>query len=160
MAEYGDYKKEIKTLGDLRTFVNETLKNIEDDYTFDIDDDLMGIDIILTANCDVSYSDKSFYWTANVNYVNDVKKVVEDRIKARHKIKAWDIVVKKPECIREVKSWKTFENYQNAMNKKYEFVYGVPNKIEWDNKQHLDYVGLLTEEEFNTLKEVVEEYGK
>ncbi len=115
MPEYGDYKKEIKTLGDLRTFVNETLKGIEDDYTFDIDDDFMGIDIVLTANCDVSYSEKSFYWTANVNYVTDVKKVVEDRIKARHKIKALEIIKGKLVDVSLIKKYDFVEDYNSAV---------------------------------------------
>lgn len=148
MAEYGDYKKEIKTLGDLRTFVNETLKDIEDDYTFDIDDDFMGIDIILTANCDVSYSDKSFYWTANVNYVNDVKKVVEDRIKARHKIKAWDIVVKKNVNIGLLKG--TIKMVERG-DTDWEFY----NRIIMDER--CDKKDCLTQEEFNLLKEVLGE---
>ena len=95
MAEYGDYEKEIKTLGDLRTFVNETLKGIEDNYTFDIDDDFMGLDIILKANCDVSYSEKSFYWYAKVNYVNDVVKVINNSLNAKYKIKALEIIKEK-----------------------------------------------------------------
>ena len=134
MPEYGDYKKEIKTLGDLRTFVNETLKGIEDDYTFDIDDDFMGIDIILTANCDVSYSSKSFYWTANVNYVNDVVKVIDDRIKERHKAKALDIIKNKLVDVFKLYNCKTVEEYNQA--------------------QYIDC--MLTKEKFDLLKEVLE----
>ena len=143
MPEYGDYKKEIKTLGDLRTFVNETLKDIEDNYTFDIednytfdiDDDFMGIDIILTANCDVSYSEKSFYWTANVNYATEIEKVVDDRIKAKHKIKALEIIKEKLVDVFKLYTCKTVEEYNQA--------------------QYRDCK--LTEEEFNILKENVNE---
>lgn len=153
MAEYGDYKKEIKTLGDLRTFVNETLKSIEDDYTFDIDDDFMGIDIILTANCDVSYSSKSFYWTANVNYVNDVKKVVEDRIKAKHKIKALEIIKKKCLTNCNIALVKDNLHYQNYCK---EFEYFLNKYNESPNGFEITKEDLLTEEEFNLLKEVLE----
>lgn len=133
MAEYGDYKKEIKTLGDLRTFVNETLKDIEDNYTFDIDDNFMGLDIILLANCDVSYSEQSFYWSANVNNVTDIPKVIEDRIKAKSKIKALEIIKEKEVDIYLLKVASSVKHYNNAQ----------------DFKQ-------LTEEEFNLLKEVLE----
>ena len=141
MAEYGDYKKEIKTLGDLKTFVNETLKGIEDDYTFDIDDDFMGIDIVLTANCDVSYSSKSFYWTANVNFVKDVVKVVDDRIKARHKIKALEIIKKK-----KVDMW----HLVDLLEQTYEMYLAFCKSEKYEE----DYI--LTEEEFNLLREVLE----
>ena len=136
MPEYGDYKKEIKTLGDLRTFVNETLKGIEDDYTFDIDDDFMGIDIVLTANCDVSYSSKSFYWTANVNFVKDVVKVVDDRIKARHKIKALEIIKEKLVDVSLIKKYDFVADYNSAV-----WISGRPK---------------LVKEEFDLLKEVLE----
>ena len=140
MAEYGDYKKEIKTLGDLRTFVNETLKGIEDDYTFDIDDDFMGIDIILTANCDVSYSSKSFYWTANVNYVNDVVKVIDDRIRATHKVKALEIIKEK-----KVDMW----HLTDLLEQTYEMYLAFCKSEKYEE----DYI--LTEEEFDLLKEVL-----
>ena len=115
MPEYGDYEKEIKTLGDLRTFVNETLKGIEDNYTFDIDDDFMGLDIILKANCDVSYSEKSFYWCAKVNYVNDVVKVVNDSLNAKHKIKALDIIKEKDVDIYILNHCKTVDEYNSKI---------------------------------------------
>ena len=141
MAEYGDYKKEIKTLGDLRTFVNETLKGIEDNYTFDIDDNFMGIDIILTANCDVSYSEKSFYWNANVNYAIDVEKVIDDRIKAKHKLKAFEIIKKK-----RVDMW----HLVDLLDQTYEMYLAFCKSEKYDNEY------ILTEEEFNLIKEVEE----
>lgn len=137
MPEYGDYKKEIKTLGDLRTFVNETLKDIEDDYTFDIDDDFMGIDIILTANCDVSYSEKSFYWTANVNAVFDVKKSIEDIIKTKHKIKTLEIIKEKDVDIYILRNCKTVDEY----NSKIVHIVGETRE--------------LTEDEFDLLEEML-----
>ena len=149
MAEYGDYKKEIKTLGDLRVFVNETLKDIEDDYTFDIDDDFMGIDIILTANCDVSYSEKSFYWTANVNYATDIEKVIDDRIKAKHKLKAFEITIIKEVNIKHF--WGELKRL--GENFTYEFY-----SLEWDNYHYtVKEQYTLTQEEFNLLKEVSNE---
>ena len=153
MAEYGDYEKEIKTLGDLRTFVNETLKGIEDNYTFDIDDDFMGLDIILKANCDVSYSEKSFYWYAKVNYVNDVVKVINNSLNAKYKIKALEIIKEKYPDVVEVKLCNNYEHYKLRMSSKHdtEIV-----KIDWNDKSLVDYLKLLTEEEFNLLKEILE----
>lgn len=139
MPEYGDYKKEIKTLGDLRTFVNETLKDIEDDYTFDIDDDFMGVDIVLIANCDVSYSEKSFYWTANVNYATEIEKVVEDRIKAKRKIKALEIIKEKVVDICELKI--CIDEYDDSL---YQY-----------NKRMNIKLFKLTQEEFNLLKGIL-----
>ena len=136
MAEYGDYEKEIKTLGDLRTFVNETLKGIEDNYTFDIDDDFMGLDIILKANCDVSYSEKSFYWYAKVNYVNDVVKVINNSLNAKYKIKALEIIKEKNVDVFRI------------------YYYVTSNKIIELEEYRRDRN--LTEEELELLKEVLE----
>lgn len=95
MPEYGDYKKELKTLGDLREFVNNTLKDLQDDYTFDIDNDFSGEDITLLANCDVSYSERDFYWSANVNLCANPKKIIDEKNEFKKRAKAWEIAVKK-----------------------------------------------------------------
>ena len=139
MAEYGDYKKEIKTLGDLRTFVNETLKDIDDNYTFDIDDDFMGVDIILLANCDVSYSEQSFYWSAKVNYATDTVKVINDRTREIKKHKALEII-KEKECDMR---W-------------FKYCIKVNSEVETYNNGLPEYYEKLTQEEFNLLKEVLE----
>lgn len=57
MPERGTNKK-IKTLGELRDFINNTLGDLEDDYEFTIDDGPM-YSVTLLANCDISYSSKS-----------------------------------------------------------------------------------------------------
>ena len=147
MAEYGDYKKEIKTLGDLRTFVNETLKDIDDNYTFDIDDDFMGVDIILLANCDVSYSEQSFYWSAKVNYATDTVKVINDRTREIKKIKAFEIIKEKKVNIG------TFYHVVFILKAGYEDCLLNNNTTAFnicDTRKEF-----LTKEEFSLLKEVL-----
>lgn len=95
MPEYGNYKKEIKTLGDLREFANVTLKDLEDDYTFTIDDDWTGVDITLCANCDVSYSEREFYWSTNSHWYSELEEVIKKKAKLKLKAKAFDIIKKK-----------------------------------------------------------------
>ncbi len=48
----------IKTLGDLRKFVNEDLKDLGDNYELNIDGGFR-YDVTLVADCDISYSSES-----------------------------------------------------------------------------------------------------
>jgi len=50
--------KKIRTLGELRDFVNNTLGDLEDDYEFTLNDNPM-YTITLLGDCDISYSSKS-----------------------------------------------------------------------------------------------------
>ena len=50
--------KKIRTLGELRDFVNNTLGDLEDDYELDIDGGFQ-YDVTLMADCSISYSEKS-----------------------------------------------------------------------------------------------------
>lgn len=59
--------KEIKTLGDLREFVNITLKDLEDEYKITFDD--LGFDVKIMADCDISYSNKEMSIECNINQV-------------------------------------------------------------------------------------------
>ena len=135
MAEYGNYKKEIKTLGDLRGFVNETLKDIEDDYTFDIDDDFTGVDITLCANCDVSYSEKSFYWSTNSHWYSDLTTTIERKSELEEKAKAFDIIDKKNVEMYWLKHSKTVEEYNKHI-------------------KNLRDTFKLTQEEFDLIKKI------
>lgn len=148
MAEYGDFKKEIRTLGDLRTFVNETLKDIEDNYTFDIDDNFMGLDIILLSNCDVSYSEQSFYWSAKVNNVTDIPKVIEDRGKAKCKIKALEII--KEHIKFEDSGIETYTDYLKNLVTKFMI------RLESKDTGATFHIHLDTKEEFDLLRECLE----
>ena len=65
MPERGTNKK-IKTLGDLRDFINNTLGDLEDDYELDVDGGLQ-YDITLIANCDISYADRSLLMDCDVD---------------------------------------------------------------------------------------------
>lgn len=137
MPEYGNYKKEIKTLGDLREFVNETLKGLEDDYTFTIDDDWTGVDITLCANCDVSYSEREFYWTTNSHWYSDLTEVVNNKIKAKLKAKAFDIIKEK---------YIDFESLKWCCENDKDYEYYVA---------HLEYEETLTEDEYKLIMEAL-----
>jgi hypothetical protein len=50
--------KKIKTLGELRKFINEDLKDLQDSYELDIDGGFQ-YDVTLIADCSISYSEKS-----------------------------------------------------------------------------------------------------
>ena len=65
MPERGTNKK-IKTLGDLRDFINNTLGDLEDDYELDVDGGLQ-YDITLIANCDISYADRSLTMDCDID---------------------------------------------------------------------------------------------
>lgn len=65
MPERGTNKK-IKTLGELRDFINNTLGDLEDDYELDVDGGLQ-YDITLIANCDISYADRSLSMDCEVD---------------------------------------------------------------------------------------------
>ena len=137
MPEYGNYKKEIKTLGDLREFANVTLKGLEDDYTFTIDDDWTGVDITLCANCDVSYSERSFYWTTNSHWYSELEEVVNKKIKLELKAKALDIIKEKHIDFE-------FLKWCSKNNKNYEYYIA-----------HLEYEETLTKEEYELIMEAL-----
>lgn len=139
MPEYGNYEEKIKTLGELRKFVNETLKGLENEYTFSIDDDWTGVDITLCANCDVSYSEKEFYWTTSSHWYSELKEVVDKKETLKRKARAFDIVKEKYVDILEVAFCKNYEHYCRTMEKK-------ALRKEW----------WLTQEEFDSLKEMLE----
>ena len=65
MPERGTNKK-IKTLGELRDFINNTLGDLEDDYELSIDGGLQ-YDVTLVANCDISYADRSLSMDCEVD---------------------------------------------------------------------------------------------
>lgn len=67
-------------------------------------------------------------------------------------LKALEIIKKKDPNITEIKCCKDYEHYKLRMSSKYdtEIV-----KIDWNDKSLLDYLALLTEEEFYTLNEVL-----
>lgn len=71
----------------------------------------------------------------------------------RKELKALEIIKEKYPNVVEVKLCKNYEHYKLRMSGKHdtEIV-----KIDWNDKSLLDYLLLLTEEEFNTLKEVLE----
>ena len=50
--------KKIKTLGELRKFINEDLKDLQDNYELSIDGGFQ-YDVTLVADCSISYSSKS-----------------------------------------------------------------------------------------------------
>lgn len=50
--------KKIKTLGELRKFINEDLKDLQDNYELSIDGGFQ-YDVTLIADCSISYSSKS-----------------------------------------------------------------------------------------------------
>jgi hypothetical protein len=50
--------KKIKTLGELRKFINEDLKDLQDNYELSIDGGFQ-YDVTLVADCSISYSEKS-----------------------------------------------------------------------------------------------------
>lgn len=137
MPEYGDYKKEIKTLGDLREFANVTLKGLEDDYTFTIDDDWTGVDITLCANCDVSYSEREFYWSTNSHWYSELEEVVNKKIKLELKAKAFDIM-------REKYIDFEFLKWCSENNKDYEYYIA-----------HLEYEETLAKEEYELIMEAL-----
>ena len=58
--------KKIRTLGELRDFINNTLGDLEDDYELSIDGGLQ-YDITLIANCDISYADRSLLMDCEVD---------------------------------------------------------------------------------------------
>ena len=68
-------------------------------------------------------------------------------------LKALEIIKEKYPNVVEVKLCKNYEHYKLRMSSKHdtEIV-----KIDWNDKSLLDYLLLLTEEEFNLLKEVLE----
>jgi uncharacterized protein YbbC (DUF1343 family) len=68
-------------------------------------------------------------------------------------LKALEIIKEKYPNVVEVKLCKNYEHYKLRMSSKHdtEIV-----KIDWNDKSLLDYLKLLTEEEFNLLKEVLE----
>lgn len=57
MPARGTLNKEIKTMGDLRDFINNILGDIEDDYKISFDDCMY--DIKVNASCDISYSERA-----------------------------------------------------------------------------------------------------
>lgn len=65
MAARGTGKK-IKTLGDLRDFINNTLADLEDDYELDVDGGFQ-YDVILITDGDISYSSKSLTISCEVD---------------------------------------------------------------------------------------------
>ena len=56
----------IKTLGDLRKFVNEDLKDLGDNYELSIDGGFQ-YDVTLVADCDISYSSESLTMSCDVD---------------------------------------------------------------------------------------------
>ncbi len=56
------------------------------------------------------------------------------------------IIFEKNIDLNEIRTLNTYENYQARMNYKY------GNSIEWDNEVTINYLKLLTEEEFDLLK--------
>ena len=50
--------KKIKTLGELRKFINEDLKDLQDSYELSINGGFQ-YDVTLIADCSISYSSKS-----------------------------------------------------------------------------------------------------
>ena len=71
----------------------------------------------------------------------------------RKSLKALEIIKEKYPKEVDVKLCKDYEHYKLRMSSKHdtEIV-----KIDWNDKSLLDYLFLLTEEEFNLLKEVLE----
>ena len=89
------------------------------------------------------------YWE-----IRNAHKTVENAlIKAQKEHKALEIIKEKYPNVVEVKLCKDYEHYKLRMSSKHdtEIV-----KIDWNDKSLLDYLLLLTEEEFNLLKEVLE----
>jgi hypothetical protein len=74
-------------------------------------------------------------------------------LKAQKEHKALEIIKEKYPNVVEVKLCKNYEYYKLRMSSKHdtEIV-----KIDWNDKSLLDYLKLLTEEEFNLLREVLE----
>ncbi len=133
MPEYGNYEEKIRTLGELRKFVNETLKGLEDEYTFNIDDDLTGVDITLYANCDVSYSEREFYWTTSSHWYSDLEEVVAKKEKLKRKARAFDIVFEKNVNTLLLELAENVDEYNERI---------LPNELK------------LTQDEFDLLKEM------
>ena len=71
----------------------------------------------------------------------------------KKELKALEIIKKKSVKLNEIKFNKDYEQYKLRMSSKYdtEIV-----KIDWNDKHLIDYLLLLTEEEFEILKEVLE----
>ena len=81
------------------------------------------------------------------------KQYVDELKLVEKKLKALEIIKEKYPNVVEVKLCKDYEHYKLRMSSKHdtEIV-----KIDWNDKSLLDYLVLLTEEEFNLLKEVLE----
>ena len=139
MPEYGNYEEKIRTLGELRKFVNETLKGLEDEYTFSIDDDWTGVDITLCANCDVSYSEREFYWTTSSHWYSELEEIVSKKEKSKRKARAFDIIKEKHVDMLDIEIYENYEHYCRAMEK---------NGLREDWR--------LTRDEFDSLKEMLE----
>ena len=58
--------KKIRTLGDLRDFVNNTLGDLGDNYELNIDGGFQ-YDVTLVADCDISYSSESLTVSCDVD---------------------------------------------------------------------------------------------
>ena len=85
-----------------------------------------------------------------LNHLTTIKQAL---LKAQKEHKALEIIKEKYPDVVEVKLCKDYEHYKLRMSSKHdtEIV-----KIDWNDISLLDYLLLLTEEEFNLLKEVLE----
>lgn len=83
---------------------------------------------------------------AQEHYSNEIETI-------RKSLKALEIIKEKYPDVVEVKLCNNYEHYKLRMSSKHdtEIV-----KIDWNDKSLVDYLKLLTEEEFNLLKEVLE----
>ncbi len=86
-------------------------------------------------------------------YCENIETIQQALLNAEQEHKALEIIKEKYPDVVEVKLCKDYDHYKLRMSSKHdtEIV-----KIDWNDKSLLDYLSLLTKEEFNLLKEVLE----